>query len=223
MPTMGYPFPPFPFLPPPYPSPHPMGYQPPHLPGPSHKSTKRENQCLQNQVQDLERQLKKQQPKRPRRTSPWRRKRSRSRSPERNTRPRKHFTVEVARSVKRPGHRDPHNTPGYNKQPRWLSEVHLRPSPQLVQVLRGKVTIMLEPDPPANPHFGAYRAPTPPKPNEFWPLPPRPDPRPQPPRPGPSEITGGGYGLARSRRLEARPTMGPAGQSRSQRQRYRPP
>ena len=200
MPTMGYPFPPFPFPPPPYPPPHPMGYPPPRHPGPSHKSTKRENQRLRSQVWDLERQLKKQQPKRPRPASLQRRKRSTSTSPERNARLREHFTVEIARSVKRPGHCDPDNTPGYNKQPRWLSEFHLRPFSRPVHVPRGKVTIMLEPDPAANLRFGAYRAPTPPKPNEFWPLPPRPDPRPRPPRPGPREITGGGYGLARSRR-----------------------
>ena len=134
MPAMGYPFAPFPFFPPPYPSPQPMGYPPPRHPGLSHKSTKRENQRLRNQIRDLERQLKKQQPKLPRPTSPRRRKRSRSPSPKRNTRPRKHFTVEVAISVKRAGHRDPHNAPGYNKQPRWLSEVHPTPSPQPVQV-----------------------------------------------------------------------------------------
>ena len=178
MPIMGYPLPPFPFLPPLYPSPHPMGCPPPRHPGPSHKSTERENGRLRNKVRDLERQLKKQQPKQPQPTSPWRRKRSRSTSPAQNTRPRTHFKVEVARSVKRPGHPDPHNTPGYNKQHRWLSVVHPRPSPQPVQVPLGRVTITLEPNPPAIPRFGAYWAPTPPKPNNFWPLSPRPNPRP---------------------------------------------
>ena len=37
-----------------------------------------------------------------------------------------------------------------------------------MHVPRGKVTIMLESDPPANLSFGAYGAPTPPKPNEFF-------------------------------------------------------
>ena len=177
-----------------------MGYPPPRHPGPSSKSTKRENQGLRNQVRDLERQLQKQQPKGPRATSLQRRKRSRSSSPKRNTAAGKHLAVEVARSVKRPGHRDLHNTPGYNMPPRWLLEVHLRPSSQPVHVPRGKVTIMLEPDPPANLRFWAYGAPTPLKPNEFWDLSPRPVPRTLPPRPGPPEITGGGYGPARSRR-----------------------
>ena len=134
MPIMGYPFPPFRFPPPPYPPPHPMGYPPPRHPGPSRKSTKRENQRLRNQVRELERQLKKQQPKRPRPASHQRRKRSRSTSPERNARPRKHFTLEVAKGVKRPGHRDPHNTLGYHKQPRWLSEVQPRPSSRPLHV-----------------------------------------------------------------------------------------
>ena len=117
MPIMGYPFPPFRFPPPPYLPPHPMGYPPPRHLGPSRKSTKRENQHLQNQVRGLERQLKKQQPKRPRPASPQRQKRSRSTSPERNARPRKHFTEGVAKGVKRPGHRDPHNTPATTRNP----------------------------------------------------------------------------------------------------------
>ena len=74
MPIMGYPFPPFRFPPPPYPPPHSRGYPPPRHPGQSRKSTKRENQRLRNQVRELERQLKKQQPKRPRPASPKREK-----------------------------------------------------------------------------------------------------------------------------------------------------
>ena len=199
MPTMGYPFPPVPFLPSPYPSRHPMGYPPPCHPGPSHKSTQREKQRLPKQNPRPRTPAQKKKPKLPPPTSPQRRKRSRSTGPKQNTRPRKPFTMEVARSVKRPGHCDPRNTPGYNKGP----PVALRGPPEAIlttqHIPRGKLTIMLEPDPPANPRFRAYRAPIPPKPNDFLPLLPRPDPRPQPPCHGPPEITGGGYGLARSR------------------------
>ena len=44
-----------------------------------------------------------------------------------------------------------------------------------MHVPRGNVTIMVESDPPSPPCLGAYQASRPPKHNELWPLPPRPD------------------------------------------------
>ena len=106
-------------------------------------------------------------------------------------------------SVKIPFHCDQHNTPGYNTQPRWLSEVHPRPSPRPMQVPGGKVIIMLEPDPRATLRFSAH-SPPPQSLTSYNPFCPGPTHVLELPAPALLKSHGGGYGLARSRRWRAR-------------------